>query len=182
MVTHEDTNSPRPVKLPTEDIAWGDVATVTGWGLTQRGVHPPVLQFTEMTVFNKYSCQSYINSTRTHNITLYDSEFCAFVNMNRDHGTCNVSNASSSSFDEIVYYGLQCSVVFFFKGDLGAPLVTDEGYLIGLLSSEIGECGSGGLELFVNVYRYIDFIHQLMAVSRKFLIMMIIKLKLKKIF
>lgn len=51
------------------------------------------------------------------------------------------------------------------KGDLGEPLVTDEGYIIGIVSSGLGQCASGGFNLYTNVYRYLNFINESMTAS-----------------
>lgn len=43
--------------------------------------------------------------------------------------------------------------------------MSDDGFLIGIVSSGIGECASGGLDLNTNVYKFLDFINEAMGVN-----------------
>lgn len=49
------------------------------------------------------------------------------------------------------------------QGDSGSPLVRN-GYVIGIVSSGIGDCGQEGIDLYTNVYSYIDFIKAAMKI------------------
>lgn len=91
--THEKTNSPRPIKLPIQDIAKDQEVTVIGWGYTHRNRYPFMLQYSKVTLLDKDSCQFYADNQTAFKIELYENEFCTFHKSNNlvGYGTCDVS-------------------------------------------------------------------------------------------
>lgn len=69
VVTHKETNSPRPVKLPKNDVVWGE--RVIEWGVTRlNGGYPRAFQYSDMIVVNRDSCQVYANSKKMFDVKL----------------------------------------------------------------------------------------------------------------
>lgn len=98
---HWITNSPRPVKLPTKDIVYNQTVLVAGWGSTEstpKSPHDFKLQYTNMTVYDKNSCEVYGYKEKRENFTMHENEFCSFHSEIFNHGTCGVSIYNLSPF------------------------------------------------------------------------------------
>lgn len=62
--------------------------------------------------------------------------------------------------DQIILLDLNNIVILIFahillQADSGSPMRSKDGYLVGLVSSGIDDCGRGGIEIYTNVYRYL---------------------------
>lgn len=42
--------------------------------------------------------------------------------------------------------------------------MTDDGYIVGIVSSGTGACGIGALDLYTDVYKYVDWINEIINV------------------
>ncbi|KAJ8666837.1 hypothetical protein QAD02_008499 [Eretmocerus hayati] len=127
----------QPVLLPKTDIVEDSIAKSVGWGMVNKTqTQNKILQALDQRIISNSDCKKLIPD-HAEKITTYD--FCALPTVGANKaGSCN--------------------------GDSGSPLIQD-GTIVGIVtwgphSSSEEQCQSGYPDIFLNIFKYLDFINE----------------------